>query len=305
MKIIREGPCTTHPLVLDDKNYSYWKPQMTSFFKSLDGKAWRAILARWELLTVIVDGQVVPKFELDWTDAEEQASIGNSRRFNAIFKGVDLNAFELINSCNSAKEARRILGVAYEEKISKSKIVHKVLRSLLGKFDIKVIAIDEAHDITKLKLDELFESLTTFEMTISNRDDKKGKGVAFKIVYEEETPEHKTTNEVNVNESIALLTNFFSKVKKFRNMNTIGARVREQNSFRRRDENFKRKPEERTFKYRERGGIGHYQAKCPTYLRKQKKSFCATFFDEESDDSEEEDEYTNAFISRLTEHDSI
>ncbi|KAA0033905.1 gag-pol polyprotein [Cucumis melo var. makuwa] len=208
MKIIREGPCTTRPPVLDDKNYSYWKPQMTSFFKSLDGKAWRAILARWELLTVIVDGQVVPKFELDWTDAEEQASAGNSRRFNAIFKGVDLNAFELINSCNSAKEAWRILGVAYE-------------------------------------------------------------------------------------------------VKKFRNMNTIGARVREQNSFRRRDENFKRKPEERTFKYRERGGIGHYQAKCPTYLRKQKKSFCATFFDEESDDSEEEDEYTNAFISRLTEHDSI
>ena len=58
-------------------------------------------------------------------------------------------------------------------------------------------------------------------MTISNRNDKRGKGVAFKIVYEEETPKHKTTNKINVNESIALLTKIFSKVvKKFRNMNT-------------------------------------------------------------------------------------
>ena len=95
---------------------------MTLFFKSLDGKAWRAVLdcQVWQKLfileppTVIVDGQVVPKSELDWTNVEEQASAGNFRVLNAIFNGVDLNMFKLINFCNSAKEVGRILEVAYE-----------------------------------------------------------------------------------------------------------------------------------------------------------------------------------------------
>ena len=113
----------------------------------------------------------------------------------------------------------RVLEIANEwfnlrKKIPESKIVCKVLRFLLAKFDMKVTVVEEAHDITKLKLDELLGSLTTFEMTISNKDDKKGKGVAVKTVYEEETPEHKTTNEVNMNESIALLTKQFSSIVK-------------------------------------------------------------------------------------------
>ncbi|KAA0048402.1 gag-pol polyprotein [Cucumis melo var. makuwa] len=45
---------------------------------------------------------------------------------------------------------------------------------------MKVTAIEEAHDITTLKLDELFGSLLTFEMTTVNRESKKGKGIAFK-----------------------------------------------------------------------------------------------------------------------------
>ncbi|KAA0048576.1 gag-proteinase polyprotein [Cucumis melo var. makuwa] len=92
----------------------------------------------------------------------------------------------------------RVLEIANEsfnlrKKMPEPKLVRKVLHSLLGKFDMKVNDIEEAHDITKLKLDELFRSLTIFEMVISNKDDKKGKGVAFKFVYEEQTPEHKST----------------------------------------------------------------------------------------------------------------
>ncbi|KAA0025391.1 gag-pol polyprotein [Cucumis melo var. makuwa] len=148
------------------------------------------------------------------------------------------------------------------------------------------------------------ETKIVYKVLQSLPDDKKEKGVAFKTVCEEETPDHKTTNEANINEFIALLTKQFSKfVKKFRNMNTTGAGDREQNSFCRRDENFKRKLEGRTFKCRECGDIGHYQAECPTYMRSQKKSFCATLFEVESDYSEEEDECTNAFINSLTEHD--
>ena len=73
-----------------------------------------------------------------------------------------------------------------DEKNPDSKIMRKVLRSLPMKFDMKVTAIKEAYDITTLKLDELFGSLLTFEIAISDKENKKGKGIAFKSIYEEE-----------------------------------------------------------------------------------------------------------------------
>ncbi|KAA0062576.1 gag-pol polyprotein [Cucumis melo var. makuwa] len=202
MEIIREGPSTSRPPVLDGKNYSYWKPRMIFFIKTLDGKAWRALV---------------------------QASVGNARALNMIFNGVDLNVFKLINSCSTAKETWKTLEVAYEgtskvkisrlqlitskfeslrmtedesvsdynkrvleitneplllgEKIPDSKIVRKVLQSLPRKFDMKVTVIEEAHDITMLKLDEFFGLLLTFEMATANRESKKGKGIAFKSTH--------------------------------------------------------------------------------------------------------------------------
>ena len=67
MEIIKEGPSTTRPPVLDDKNYSYWKTHMTSFLKSLDGRAQRAVIARWEPSMITVDGKSIPKPEIEWT----------------------------------------------------------------------------------------------------------------------------------------------------------------------------------------------------------------------------------------------
>ncbi|KAA0062665.1 gag-pol polyprotein [Cucumis melo var. makuwa] len=87
MKIIREGPSASCPPVLDD------------------GRAWRALVAGYEPSMITVDGLSIPKLEVDWTNAEEQASVGNARALNAIFNGVDLNVFKLINSCSTTKEA--------------------------------------------------------------------------------------------------------------------------------------------------------------------------------------------------------
>ena len=44
------------------------------------------------------------------------------------------------------------------EGIPEAKLVRKVLRSLSKRFDMKVIAIEETHDVTTLSLDELFGS---------------------------------------------------------------------------------------------------------------------------------------------------
>ncbi|KAA0035325.1 gag-pol polyprotein [Cucumis melo var. makuwa] len=113
MEIIKEGPSASRPPVLDGQNYSYWKP--------------------------------LPKPEVDWTDAEEQASIGNARALNAIFNGtskVKISRLQLITSKFEALKMsedesvseynERVLEIANEslllgEKISDSKIVRKVL----------------------------------------------------------------------------------------------------------------------------------------------------------------------------------
>ena len=61
-------------------------------------------MAGYEPSMITVDGLSIPKLEVDWTNAEEQASVGNARALNAIFNGVDLNVFKLINFCVQLKK---------------------------------------------------------------------------------------------------------------------------------------------------------------------------------------------------------
>ncbi|KAK2452208.1 gag-protease polyprotein [Trifolium repens] len=59
------------------------------------------------------------------------------------------------------------------EKIPEEKLVRKILRSLPRKFDMKVTAIEEAQDISSMKVDELIGSLQTFELYINERSEIK------------------------------------------------------------------------------------------------------------------------------------
>ena len=73
--------------------------------------------------------------------------------------------------CDIANEAFTL-----GEKYSKTKLVRKTLRSLLKIFPYKVAAIEEAKDVSTMKLDELMGSLQTFELNLSQN--KKEKSVA-------------------------------------------------------------------------------------------------------------------------------
>lgn len=60
------------------------------------------------------------------------------------------------------------------EDIDDEVIVKKVLRSLTSKYDTKVSTIEEAKDLKIFSMDELFDSLTTYEMrTTSERTSRK------------------------------------------------------------------------------------------------------------------------------------
>jgi hypothetical protein len=65
------------------------------------------------------------------------------------------------------------------EKIAEEKLVRKILRSLPKRFDMKVTAIEEAQDISSMKVEELIGSLLTFELAINERSEKKNKSITF------------------------------------------------------------------------------------------------------------------------------
>ncbi|KAA0041971.1 gag-pol polyprotein [Cucumis melo var. makuwa] len=80
--------------------------------------------------------------------------------------------------------------------------------------DSAVTAIKEANDITTMKLDELFSSLSTFELSFDDHGKKKKEGITFQGVCEE-TSKHdqKPTSEENLVEAVTLLSRRFTKFK--------------------------------------------------------------------------------------------
>ena len=66
------------------------------------------------------------------------------------------------------------------EPIPNSKVVTKILRSLLKRFRTKITTIEEFKDVDSLKIDELVASLQTFEMNL--RSPRKAMGVALNAI---------------------------------------------------------------------------------------------------------------------------
>lgn len=50
---------------------------------------------------------------------------------------------------------------------------------------MKVTPIEEAQNVTTLKIDELIGTLVIFEMVIDDKYEKKSKGVTFKVDVED------------------------------------------------------------------------------------------------------------------------
>ncbi|CAM8940621.1 unnamed protein product [Rhodiola kirilowii] len=65
--------------------------------------------------------------------------------------------------------------------IEEERMASKVLRSLPSRFAMKVTTIEEMHDISKLKLEDLMGSLRTYEMNqLQDVQPRGGKGIALK-----------------------------------------------------------------------------------------------------------------------------
>ncbi|KAA0068053.1 gag-pol polyprotein [Cucumis melo var. makuwa] len=201
MEIIREGPSASRPLVLDGKNYSYWKPRTIFFIKTLDGKSWRALVAGYDPPMITVNSVSVSKPEVDWTDTKEQASVGNAKALNATFNGtfkVKISRLQLITSKFEALRMTEDESVSdYNKRVLE--IVRKVLRSLHRKFDMKV----ECPTFLR-KQKKNFRATLSYEESGDSRDDD-GNINAFTIQIADENIDDKSEcYEENKNDKLSI-----------------------------------------------------------------------------------------------------
>ncbi|CAM8913886.1 unnamed protein product [Rhodiola kirilowii] len=347
---LKEGQSITRPPLLEGSNYATWKPVMRSFLKSLDEKAWNAVLKGWtEPMMNNLTGEPIAKSEALWTEEEDKASMGNSMAMNAIFSAVDENVMKLIITCEVTKEAWDILQTAFEgtdkvcnsrmqavttrfeemkmkesepiteyntrvqelsneasalgKPIDEERLASKVLRSLPLRVSMKVTAIEEMHDIAKLKLDELMGSLRTHEI---NHDFQPGevKGIALKADMSEDKQDGGCTTE-----QLAMMARNFGRMvwkinrrgpeqgqpssNSFRNWKPDRSRSRDM----RQDSSDKGKEE---IQCHECKGFGHIASQCANTLMK-KKAMVASFSDSESDEDKGETTNFVAFVTTLGE----
>ncbi|XP_058733516.1 uncharacterized protein LOC131605140 [Vicia villosa] len=103
---------------------------------------------------------------------------------------------------------------ALGEKMSEEKLVRKILWSLPRKFYMKVIAIEEDHEITTMRVIELVGSLQTFELAVNDKSEKKNKGMTFVSSTKDEIGQDDLDTEEGLSKTVVLLGKQFNKIMK-------------------------------------------------------------------------------------------
>ncbi|XP_073024227.1 uncharacterized protein [Primulina eburnea] len=194
------------------------------------------------------------------------------------------------------------------------RLVNKVLRSLLERFNVKVCAIEESKDTSKINLDELMSSLRTFEMNLDLQRKDKGKTIALEASTESYDEILKISKEAEKSdlgeESISLFTKKFGdylktmKEKKKSGQKSVLPNITtsaKAQKFTPMKGQFRPKTEVQiqsnvrnldSVHCRECSGYGHYANECANRLRKN-KGMTVTLSDEESDDDQGSNEFEN------------
>ena len=92
------------------------------------------------------------------------------------------------------------------EKTEDTKIMRKILRSMLESFRAKVTAIEESKNLDDIKVQELIGSLQTYELSLPSQ--RKRKSLAFKKINEM-VEVHDSSDEDVVDKDVAYLVKNF------------------------------------------------------------------------------------------------
>ena len=136
-------------------------------------------------------------------------------RFEELKMSEDESSDSFYSKLNEVVVSKFNLG----EKIKDSKIVRKILRSLLESFLTKVTTIEESKDLDDIKVQKLIGSLQTYELSLSTQ--RKSKYLALKSINER-LEVHDSSDEDVVDKDIAYLVKNFWKFLKFKNNGKFG-----------------------------------------------------------------------------------
>ena len=123
-------------------------------------------------------------------------------RFEELKMSEDESFDSFYNKLNEVVVSKFNLG----EKMEDSKIVRKILRSLLESFRAKVTTIEESKDLDDIKVQELIGSLQTYELSLPNQ--RKRKSLALKTVNER-VDVHDSSDDVAVEKDVGCLAKNF------------------------------------------------------------------------------------------------
>ena len=194
------------PHLFDGTNYAYWKVRMRAFLQSLDEKVWKVIEIGWTKPKEVSADWDVAKIEAAnfniralnaifsavtnqefnkisstktakeaWTilqttyEGTKAIKDSNLQRLTTSFEEIKMEEDESFDEfyakLNDIVNSTFNLG----ETIPEPKIVRKVLRSLLERFNAKITAIEESKDIDKIHLIELVGNLQTYELGLTSK----------------------------------------------------------------------------------------------------------------------------------------
>ena len=192
------------PPLFDGTNYAYWKVRMRALLQSLDEKVWQAMEisqtkpkeapADWDdakieavnfnskalnaLFSAVTNEEfkkisstetVKEAWTILQTTYEEIKAVKDSKlqRLTTSFEEIKMEEDESFDEFYA--KLKDIVNPAFNlgETIHESKIVRKVLRSLLERFHAKITAIEESKDIDKIPLTQLVGNLQTYELGLT------------------------------------------------------------------------------------------------------------------------------------------
>ena len=170
---------------------------------------------------------------------------------------------------------------------------------------MKVTAIEDAQDISSLKVDELIGILQNFEITVNIKTDKKGKGIAFTSSVDSDETQANHEDDGDMSESLALLGRQFKKIfKQFdRKSRSKGQNIRPNIDSQPNKEKMSRSDDNNSqykgVQSHDCEGYGHIRTECATILKKQKKSLIVSWSDDDESEGDEERESTK-HVAALT-----
>ena len=176
------------------------------------------------------------------------------------------------------------------EKTEDSKVVRKILRSLPVSFHAKAAAIEESKDLDEIKVQELIDSLQTYEISLLNQINSKSLALKTK---NERVEAYDSSDEDVVEKNVAYLAKNFRKFLKFKNNGKFGDKRKftssgkEKKDFKKREGKESQSTQEVTCF--ECNGHGHFKKECPNYLRSKGKTYATTLSDSDSSTSDSED----------------